>query len=323
MILSGLPFLFGPLHLIYVAELTDTHLTFARFHWYHFLPFLVYKIYYLQVYFISIEELSAIMNQIQLDNAPFHITFFRVLVAVMGIIYMIVALVVLNRYSRKIQNIYSSLDKVNLYWLRFFTYAACFVWSVVFIENLLSTVGINMSRFFFSVPILTSIFVYAIGYIGMFKTEIFEQPDVQKNLIQAHEIEQSKGIVRKDQKYQKSGLTEQKASQYLNKLKTFMENEKPYLNPDFTLNDVSEQLNISNHNLSEILNTRLNQNFFDFINHYRVEEVKKHLVDPGNDHLTLLSIGLDAGFNSKSGFNAIFKKYMNITPSEYRQNVKI
>jgi len=167
-----------------------------------------------------------------------------------------------------------------------------------------------------------SIFVYAIGYIGMFKTEIFEQPDLRKNLIQAHEIEQSKGIVRKDQKYQKSGLTEKKASQYLNKLKTFMENEKPYLNPDLTLNDLSEQLNISNHNLSEILNTRLKQNFFDFVNQYRVEEVKMHLADPGKDHLTLLSIGLDAGFNSKSGFNAIFKKYMSITPSEYRQNVK-
>jgi AraC-like DNA-binding protein len=101
-----------------------------------------------------------------------------------------------------------------------------------------------------------------------------------------------------------------------------MEEEKPYLNPNLTLNDLSNKLGISNHNLSEILNTHLKQNFFDFVNQYRVEEVKKYLADEGNDHLTLLSIAFDAGFNSKSGFNAIFKKYIHVTPSEYRQRMR-
>ena len=102
-----------------------------------------------------------------------------------------------------------------------------------------------------------------------------------------------------------------------------MTEEKPYLNPNLTLHDLSKKLDISNHNLSQILNTQLNQNFFDFINQYRIEEVKKNLADKANDHLTLLSTALDAGFNSKSGFNAIFKKYVNITPSEYRQQIRI
>jgi AraC-like DNA-binding protein len=322
MLLNGLPFLFGPLHLIYVAELTDSHLKFSRFRWYHFLPFIIYKLYYLQIYFLSVEELSAIIKQVQLNNPPFHITFFKLLVAVMGIVYMIIALIVLKRYSRKIQNIYSSLDKVNLYWLRFFTYAACFVWLIVLIENLLDFFDIYLEQFTFTVPILTSFYVYATGYIGMFKTEIFEQPDMKRNLLQAHEIEQRKEMGHKSQRYQKSGLTDQKASQYLTKLKRFMEDEMPYLNPELTLNDLAEQLKIPSHNLSEILNTRLHQNFFDFINQYRVDEVKRNLEDPRKEHLTLLSIGLDAGFNSKSAFNAIFKKYMNLTPSEYRQNTR-
>lgn len=321
-ILSGLPFLFGPLHLIYVGELTDTHLKFARFHWFHFLPFIIYKIYYIQVYFISTHELTSIMQQIELNNPPFHITFFSLLVAVVGVVYVIIALIVFKRYSIKIQNIYSSLDKVNLNWLRFFTYAAMLVWAIVLIENLFSAMGIDMSRSFMLVPLLTSIFVYATGYIGMYKTEIFEQPDVQKNLIQAHEIEERILSREKNQRYEKSGLTEQKASQYLKKLREMMIEEKPYLNPNLTLNDLSEKLNISSHNLSEILNTQLQQNFFDFINQYRVNEVKKYLEDPNKDYFTLFSIALDAGFNSKSGFNSIFKKYLNITPSEYRQKVR-
>jgi AraC-like DNA-binding protein len=322
MILSGLPFLFGPFHLIYVGELTDSHLKIARFHWYHFLPFLIYKIFYIQVFFLSTEDLQAIFQQISMGSPPFHITLSSILLAVIGVIYSIIALIVFTRYSVKIQNIYSSLDKINLYWLRFFTYTAMFVWSVVLTESILSVSGVDVKPYFILVPVLTSIFVYATGYIGLYKTEIFEQPEVQKNLKQAHEIEERKYGYNDDQRYQKSGLSERKASQYLEKLKRYMEEEKPYLKSNLTLNDLSNKLGISNHNLSEILNTHLKQNFFDFVNQYRVEEVKKYLADKGNDHLTLLSIAFDAGFNSKSGFNAIFKKYINITPSEYRQKLR-
>jgi len=322
MILSGLPFLFGPLHLIYVGELTDTHLRFARFHWYHFLPFILYKLFYLQVFFLSVDELAAVFRQIEQNARPLHIAVSGLILAVIGVGYMIIALAVFKRYSAKIQNIYSSLDKVNLYWLRFFTYTALFVWSVVLLESLLTISGVDTHRYFLVVPLLTSIFVYATGYIGLFKTEIFEQAEVQNNLRQAHEIESMRSLLQKEKKYEKSGLSEEKASETLKKLEQFMSEKKPYLNSNLTLNDLSEKLDISSHNLSEILNTQLNQNFFDFVNQYRIDEVKKNLTDQKMDHLTLLSIAFDAGFNSKSGFNAIFKRYTNLTPSQYRQRVR-
>ena len=322
MIFSGLPFLFGPLHLIYVGELTDTHLKFARFHWYHFLPFILYKLFYLQVFFMSVEELAAIFRQIEQNARPLHVAISGLILAIIGVVYMIIALVVFKRYSAKIQNIYSSLDKVNLYWLRFFTYTAMFVWSVVLVESLLTISGVDTHRYFLVVPLLTSIFVYATGYIGLFKTEIFEQAEVRKNLRQAHEIEARRSFLQNEKKYEKSGLSEEKASEMLKKLQQFMSEDKPYLNSDLTLNDLSEKLEISSHNLSEILNTQLNQNFFDFVNQYRIDEVKKNLADQKMDHLTLLSIAFDAGFNSKSGFNAIFKRYTNLTPSQYRQTVR-
>jgi len=322
MIFSGLPFLFGPLHLIYVAELTDTHLKFARFHWYHFLPFILYKLFYLQVFFMSVEELAAIFRQIEQNARPLHIAISGLILAVIGVGYMIIALVVFRRYSAKIKNIYASLDKVNLYWLRFFTYTAMFVWSVVLLESLLTISGVDTHRYFLVVPLLTSIFVYATGYIGLYKTEIFEQVEVRNNLKQAHEIQARRSLLQNEKKYEKSGLSEEKASDMLKKLQQFMSEGKPYLNSNLTLNDLSEKLEISSHNLSEILNTQLNQNFFDFVNQYRIDEVKKNLADQKMDHLTLLSIAFDAGFNSKSGFNAIFKRYTNLTPSQYRQRVR-
>ncbi len=323
MILSGLPFLFGPLHMIYVGELTDSHLHFSRMHWYHFLPFILYKLYYFQVFFLSDEELYAVFLQIRQNEQPVHLIVSGLMIAIVGVFYVIMALIVFKRYSRKIRNVYSSLEKINLYWLRFFTYAALFVWLVVLAQSILTAFRIDVRGYLMVVPLLTSIFVYAIGYIGIIKSEIFEQPDMQRNLTQAHEIEERKQHLREEKKYERSGLSEEKAAESLRNLQQLMTDEKPYLNPNITLNDLASKLNISSHNLSEILNTQLNQNFFDFINQYRIDEVKTYLEDARKDHLTLMSIALDAGFNSKSGFNLVFKKFMKITPSEYRQRSRI
>ena len=91
---------------------------------------------------------------------------------------------------------------------------------------------------------------------------------------------------------------------------------------DLTLQDLADTLSISPHNLSEIINTQLGKNFYDFVNGYRVDAVQQRLTDPAYAHLTVLAIGLDAGFNSKSSFNAVFKKHVKMTPSQYRENVK-
>mgnify|MGYP002750193505 CR=1 FL=1 len=101
-----------------------------------------------------------------------------------------------------------------------------------------------------------------------------------------------------------------------------MEKEQIYTDPEITLKDLSEKVGTSSHNISEIINTKLNQNFFDFINHYRVQRVKLDLVDKNKNHLTLFGIAIEAGFNSKSGFNAIFKRYTGKTPSEYRRQIE-
>jgi AraC-like DNA-binding protein len=327
MFLSGLPFLFGPLHLIYIGELTDSRFSFDRFNWLHFVPFFLYKIYYLQAFFVSADELTNIIRQIYQQNLPLHIMVSNVTVAIIGFSYMIKALGVFNRYSKKIRFTFSSLDKINLKWLRFFTYVALFIWSIVFIRSGLLLMNITFEFLSPLVPLLTSLTVYATGYIGMLKTDIFVQPDINENISQAKELavefEDIKTPIEQDeQKYRKSGLTEEKSDEYLEKLKSLMDKKQIYTNPEITLRNLSEKIGTSTHNISEVINTRLNQNFFDFINHYRVQKVKEDLVDKNKDHLTLFGIANEAGFNSKSGFNAIFKRYTGKTPSEYRRQIE-
>jgi AraC-like DNA-binding protein len=119
--------------------------------------------------------------------------------------------------------------------------------------------------------------------------------------------------------YEKSGLTEAQAEAYEKQLLRLMDEEKPYRNSYLTLQELADELSISAHNLSQVINTRLGKNFYDFVNEYRVEEVKRRLLDPKYRNLKILAIGLDAGFNTKSTFNAFFKKHTGVTPSRYRE----
>ena len=101
-----------------------------------------------------------------------------------------------------------------------------------------------------------------------------------------------------------------------------MEREKPYLDANLTLQELAGRVSISLNHLSQLLNERLNQTFFDFVNSYRVQEAKRELCNPAKAHLTILAIAYDVGFNSKSSFNSAFKKHTGITPSEFKRRLK-
>ena len=120
-------------------------------------------------------------------------------------------------------------------------------------------------------------------------------------------------------KYERSSLTDDRAEVGLQRLMTALEEEKIYLDADITLQSVAKRLAIPAPHLSQIVNERLNQTFSDLINRYRVEEVKRRLIDPACQHYSLLAIAEEAGFRSKSSFNATFKKLSQMTPSEYRK----
>jgi AraC-like DNA-binding protein len=123
-------------------------------------------------------------------------------------------------------------------------------------------------------------------------------------------------------RYENSTLSQDKASIYLQKLVNSMQQDKLYLHPDLSLQMLAEQLNIPPHYLSQVINEQLGQNFFDFINSHRIEEVKRRLLDSQYQHLTILAIAFDSGFNSKSAFNVAFKNHTGLTPTQYRTQHK-
>ncbi len=122
------------------------------------------------------------------------------------------------------------------------------------------------------------------------------------------------------QKYEKTGLSADVTAAILARLRDWMATTSPYRNPDLSLADLAAQLHLPPHHLSQVINEQCQQNFFDFLNLYRINDVKRRLQSPDTAHLKLEKIGFAAGFNSKSTFNAAFKKHTQTTPSQFRKN---
>ena len=99
-----------------------------------------------------------------------------------------------------------------------------------------------------------------------------------------------------------------------------MESKEPYLNPNLTIFDLADYTSISHRALSELINSTLNKNFYDFINDYRIRKAQQLLTDPASKHLTILGILYEVGFNSKSVFNNAFKKITGMTPSQFKKH---
>ncbi len=120
-------------------------------------------------------------------------------------------------------------------------------------------------------------------------------------------------------KYEKSALAPEVAGSLKERLLGYMASEKPYLDSELTLPQLAEKLRTSTHHLSQLVNEGLGVNFADFINQYRIGAVQEKLRDPAYGHLKIEEIAYQTGFNSKSTFQAAFKKFAGVTPSEYRK----
>ena len=121
------------------------------------------------------------------------------------------------------------------------------------------------------------------------------------------------------QKYNDKKLNDNDANLMMGKLEKVMQEKEIFKNPNLKLNDLAKEINVSGHQLSQLLNDNLEKNFTLFINEYRINEACKILSLKKN--LTIEAIGDEVGFNSKSTFFATFKKIMGMTPNLFLQNI--
>jgi AraC-like DNA-binding protein len=300
-------FLFGPLLLLYSQSFITDNFRLNKKHLLHAVPFLVYNVLY--AIFYHFEPVSIKIEMLQRGNVlPYALGFWvNLLMNIQILIYMTITLFLLLKYGTRIRTLYSTVHHLNLGWLELVVYAFLFMWLIDFAHFLLrNTAGISpaVSGYLTFVSITIN-FVFANLAIYKGLKQPFQFFTVEKELPKT--------------KNDNDAISEEQSNLYLEKLIAYMSAEKPYLISTLTLKELSERINLSPRTLSRIINERRNQNFFDFINSYRINDAKLILSNPAKRKMTILEVLYGVGFNSKSVFNATFKKYTGITPTEYRK----
>ncbi|MEP0262662.1 AraC family transcriptional regulator [Dokdonia sp.] len=164
----------------------------------------------------------------------------------------------------------------------------------------------NEETIYLPIFIITSIVIYIIGYIGIHKI---------KTLNQRQKI---RTFVNKSKPY---SIVQNSKNEHIIKLEEIIINDKRYLDPNLSLDFLAEKLQLSKSYLSRIINNELQTSFNDYINSLRIAEAKELLHNPEFSNYTLVAIGLEAGFSSKTTFNNAFKKFTGVTPSYFRKNL--
>lgn len=128
--------------------------------------------------------------------------------------------------------------------------------------------------------------------------------------------------LKKVSEQKKALLDHETESLYTSRLSDYMKANKPYLDPNLSLRVLAEHIDIHPNQLSWLLNESLGKNFNEYINHFRVEAFKQLALDPKNEHLSLVGLAFESGFNSKTVFNTYFKKETGLTPRQFLKKNK-
>jgi len=288
------------------------------------IPFFLYALYQLP-FFLASEEIK-----LQSVSMPLSGHYFKVVVlqTILLLLYVIQSYRILRSHQERIQDIFSDIEKKKLNWLNFFLITFGIIWVAAFIKFIL---GINYAGDFVIPPILLCLTIYGIGYYALKQPEIFkdihnEIHPVKSNgkLTILRPVATSSGAgqtlnVKSAPKYEYSTLTSQELSEYGQKLISYLKKEKPYTNSDLKLQDIAHFFKLPPHQLSQIINMELKCNFYTLINKYRINQAKSQLIDSGKQHLNIIEIAYEVGFNSKSAFNTAFKKNTGLTPTQYKK----
>ncbi len=285
-------FLVGPLFYFYIKSLYDKKNSIIKKSWLHFIPFFIA----VAASFLWVKQYSLYYYY---NTALFYLDFAA---CIQMVIYFIITISILKQ-NGKFQDIFSQpfYSQLTLTRLLYAGYISLWIFKVAaFIGwDLLKSLGACKDTATL-LYLITFLFANTIVFMGLNRSKLFNPVE----------------------KYESSKLSENEKKQIFQRILQYMENDKPYLDPDASLAAFSKALNIPPGQISQVINEMFNQNFRDVLNSYRIERAKSLILNESNNN-TILSIAFEVGFNSKSTFNAAFKKHTGFTPKELKNQSRV
>jgi AraC-like DNA-binding protein len=293
-------FLYAPMLYLYTLKVTSAEFKFDLIKLLHIAPFLFYILWFsINFYFFSDQTKAILLRSADFNN---HWFLNFKLLWIQFILYGSGCILLLIQYKKNLMQKMSYIDNNNLSWL-WFLILAFLTWKAIFLAGYMFAIWkIPAYYTWFRIFVETGFLFYASAIV--FKA--MQHPDLFSGQVNG-------------KKYKTSSLTETEKEQILSSLELIMQNEQLFLDPIFSLGQLSKKSGIQEHNISQVLNEKLNRNFYDYVNTYRIEQSKKMLADTTYNEMSIFQILLESGFNSKSVFNSAFRKYTGTTPSNFRK----
>lgn len=234
-----------------------------------------------------------------------HRTLPNFLVNFPGFIYTGLILIRLRKFDEALKGHYSTVEKRDLRWLKQLLAAL----TVVLVLDTLNATWAIFSVSYINITPIYAALILAIGFCGFLQPEIFSAENIAEDdtkLVSSKPVGEPR--------------LNQGEGALLNQLLEVMSSQRPYVDPLLSLSKLARLLSVRPQILSRIINVGTGKNFYDFINGYRVRDVKNKLADK-ETKVSVLDVAFDFGFNSKSTFYLAFKRELGVTPKEFMSGV--
>ena len=293
---------YGVLVWFYTLHLTDSKRQFTRKDLLFFVPTIVYLIFRFYLFSQDLEWKDWFGdNYNNILNTVIFITEF-----VWNLTFLFFSIRHYRKYRAWLNENYSDTEKIKFDWLRNFLYLFTAILILGALFDFTNSFIFKLSYIqFFYFEIILALTTYYLAVAGYLRSKTIE---LNFSETKAEEIEERKTL-----------LPEKELEKLKEKLQNLMQNDKVYLEPNLTLNDLSRKLGVNSTVLSFAINNGFGKNFNDFINEFRIAEVKEKLKSA--DDSTLLNVAFDCGFNSKATFNRAFKKFTGVSPKEFQDEI--
>lgn len=297
----------GPLLYLYVISIIRSDFNLGSGHRWHLLPLVVYFLFLICAFYSQTHMQKVALIDLYHFDLDWQFVTMDTLIKSSRFAYFIMSIYLINKYREQLKDYQSSIENIDLTWLKI----------LVLGFALVSLVGVLLSiskvvNLFYKVDISLQIFLGLTTYYADLILVCFLLFFSAANISSVAKV--------KDQS--KSSYEDYEANEeYVDRVIKFMDDEKPYLKSNITLDTLSELIDVPARELTALLNGHFKMNYYEFINNYRIKEAKLILAQDVNQEKTISEVFLTVGFNSKSVFNTFFKKNVGVTPTDFRKQI--